>query len=68
MVGYEGKKGLRKRLENRLTVAGVSDGPGIWEEASCVLGQKFCLVSPSCPKRNGLVPLKVRSGIPLPGG
>lgn len=43
VVGYEGKKGPRKRLENRQTVAGVTDGQGIWEEASCVFGQKWSL-------------------------
>lgn len=43
VVGYEGKKGPRRRLENRLSVAGVSDGPGIWEEASCVFGRKWSL-------------------------
>lgn len=43
VVGYEGKKGPRRRLENRLSVAGVTDGPGIWEEASSVFGQKWSL-------------------------
>lgn len=44
VVGYEGKQGRpRRRLEHRLSVAGVSDGPGIWEEASCVFGQKWSL-------------------------
>jgi len=43
VVGYEGKTGPRKRLENRQSVAGVTDGLGIWEEASCVFGQKWSL-------------------------
>lgn len=43
VVGYEGKKGLKKRLENRRTVAGVTDGQGIWEEAGCAFGQKWSL-------------------------
>jgi len=43
VVGYEGKKGIRKRLENRHSVAGVTDGEGIWEEAICVFGQKWLM-------------------------
>lgn len=43
VVGYEGKIGPRKRLKNRCSVAGVTDGPGIWEEASCAFGQKWSL-------------------------
>lgn len=43
VVGYEGKAGPRRRLENRQSVAGVTDGQGIWEEASCVFGQKWSL-------------------------
>lgn len=43
VVGYEGKTGPRKRLENRLSVAGVTDGPGIWEEAGCAFGRKWSL-------------------------
>ncbi len=43
LVGYEGKTGPRRRLENRHTVAGITDGRGIWEEGSCVFGQKWAL-------------------------
>lgn len=44
VVGYEGKVGSKKkRLENRQSVAGMTDGLGIWEEASCVFGQKWLL-------------------------
>lgn len=43
VVGYEGKSGPKRRLENRRTVAGIVDGQGIWEEASCDFGQKWVL-------------------------
>ncbi len=43
VVGYEGKVGSRRKLKNRHSVAGVTDGPGIWEEASCVFSQKWLL-------------------------
>lgn len=43
IVAYEGKEGLRKKLTNRQTVAGVENGEGIWEEASTVFGHKWDL-------------------------
>jgi len=43
IVGYEGKSGTKKCLENRYSVAGVTEGSGIWEEASCAFGQKWLL-------------------------
>lgn len=43
VVGYEGKTGPKKRLLNRCSVAGVTDGSGIWEEASCAFAQKWSL-------------------------
>ena len=43
VVGYEGKTGQKKRLKNRRSVVGVTDGAGIWEEAGCDFGQKWKL-------------------------
>ncbi len=45
VVGYEGKSGTRKQLKNRHSVAGITDGNGIWEEASCAFGRKWDLSS-----------------------
>ncbi len=43
VVGYEGKEGEKKRLVNRATVAGLTNGEGIWEETDCVFSQKWDL-------------------------
>jgi hypothetical protein len=43
VVGYEGKSGSRKSLKNRHSVAGLTDGNGIWEEASCAFAQRWRL-------------------------
>jgi len=43
VVGYEGKEGDKKRLVNRTTVAGLTDGEGIWEETDCVFSQQWNL-------------------------
>lgn len=43
VVAYEGKEGSRHRLVNRRTVAGLTDGEGIWEEASVVFGHEWAL-------------------------
>lgn len=43
VVAYEGKEGTRHRLVNRRTVAGLTDGEGIWEEASVDFGHNWSL-------------------------
>lgn len=43
VVAYEGKEGLRRNLVNRRTVAGITDGEGIWEEAGAVFAHKWDL-------------------------
>ena len=43
VVGYESKEGERKRLVNKTTVAGLTDGEGIWEETDCVFSQRWNL-------------------------
>lgn len=43
VVGYEDKEGKKKRLVNRTTVAGLTEGEGIWEETDCVFSQKWDL-------------------------
>ncbi|MFO7951809.1 MAG: ISLre2 family transposase [Bacillota bacterium] len=41
VVGYEGKEGKKKCLVNKTTVAGLTNGEGIWEETDCVFSQKW---------------------------
>ncbi|MEW6182619.1 MAG: ISLre2 family transposase [Bacillota bacterium] len=43
VVGYEGKEGKPRRLVNRHSVAGLTNGEAIWEEASVLFGSEWAL-------------------------